>query len=173
MAQPAAHVGQKPAPSAASSAGTPASGNSASFEAALAAIRAAWAKPESTTPRAAAPASPVKSLTGSGEVDLTSQIDPREDVTGANGRSPATDGDALEDANTSKARRKLDKPGKRPEKPKARRTSGADDRDGRTDWGVFDPNQYEMSALVNKLDEVTDSDEVGAHTRAPRATNRR
>jgi hypothetical protein len=163
---PPAPVAQTPAPAASN----PASGNSASFEAALAAIRAAWAKPESasTTRRATAPASTVtaKPLAGSGEVDLTSQIDPVEDVTGSNGSE--ADGDGLEDANTSKARRKVDKPGKRQEKPKARRTSGATDRDGRSDWGVFDPNQYELSALVNKLDEVTDSDEV-----TPRATNRR
>ncbi len=158
-APPPAPVAQTPAPATGSSS----SGNSASFEAALAAIRAAWAKPESasTPPPAAASASPVAatSRVGSGEVDLSNQIDPLEEVTAT---------DALEDSNTSKARRKTDKAGKRPEKPKARRTTGAEG-----DWGVFDPNQYELSALVTKLDEVTDSDEVGAHGRTTRATNRR
>jgi hypothetical protein len=170
-ARPAAPLAQ-----AAPASGSSASGNSASFEAALAAIRAAWAKPESTpaTPAAAAPASPVAvtPLAGSSEVDLTNQVDALEDITVVDGSSPATDGDALDDANPSKGRRKTDRPVKRPEKPRARRTGGADDRDdradGRSDWGVFDSSQYELSALVNKLDEVTDSDKV-----TTRATNRR
>ena len=79
-------------------------------------------------------------------------------------RPPLTN-DSPDDSKTPDARRKVEKLKKRPEKPRARKTRGPD---GRDDWGVLDPNQYEFSALVNKLDEVTDSDEV-----TTRATNDR
>ena len=151
-------------------------GTSASFEAALAAIRAAWekpgptaSKPESKTPAAAPPATPAhraKPLAASGEVDLTNEIDALEDVPGVDGSVPAADDDnSPDESKTPNARRKVEKPRKRPEKPRARSTRGPD---GRDDWGVLDPKQYEFSALVNKLDEVTDSDEV-----TTRATNSR
>jgi hypothetical protein len=146
-------------------------GNSASFEAALAAIRAAWARPESTTPAPAAPASPSgggKPLAGSGEVDLTNEIDTLEDVIGADGSTPATADDNSADSKTPNGQRNGEKVRKRTEKPRGRRTRGADGHDGRDDWGVLDPNKYEFSALVNKLDEVTDSDEATTP-----ATNRR
>jgi hypothetical protein len=156
LAQPKTPVTQTPAP---------ATGNSASFEAALAAIRAAWAKPEPKTPSpdgTAAPAGDVRPLAGSGEVDLTNAL---EDVTGVDGSTPARDNDAPADSKTPDARRTVEKLKKRPEKPGARTARGPDDRE---DWGVLDPNQYEFSALVNKLDEVTDSDKV-----TTRATNDR
>lgn len=119
----------------------PAPGNSASFEAALAAIRAAWTKPASPAPSTAGAGSPSggrNSLAGSGDVDLTDSL---ERIRGT----------------------------KQPETPRGHR--GGDGAGGRGDWGVFDPSQYELSALVNKLDEITDSDETSARTN--RATNRR
>jgi hypothetical protein len=134
----------------------PAPSNSASFEAALAAIRAAWAKPgQKTTASAepATPAGPARPLAGSGEVDLTNEIDALEDVAAVDGATPDDD-DSADESNTPNARRKVENPRKRVEKPRTRKT------DGRDDWGVLDPNQYDFSALVNKLDEVTDSDEV-------------
>ena len=145
---------------------TPATGNSASFEAALAAIRAAWAKPEPKAPAQSAPgpAGNARPLGASGEVDLTNEIDALEDVTGGDGSTPSTD-DSPDDSKTPKARRKAEKPAKRPEKPRGRSARGPDDRD---DWGAFDPKQYEFSALVNKLDEVTDPNKV-----TKRATNGR
>ena len=71
---------------------TPA-GTSPSFEAALAAIRAAWVKPEGTKPASVVSvppsdrrvAGPKPPLAGSAEVDLTNQIDALEDVVGADG----------------------------------------------------------------------------------------
>ena len=136
-------------------------GTSASFEAALAAIRAAWAKPEPKTtaaPETATPAGGTKPLAGSGEVDLTNEIDALEDVTGANGSNPAADdNDSPDESSTPTSRRKVEKPKKRQEKPRGSRMRGPD---GRDEWGVFDPNQCGFSALVNKLDEVTDDDVV-------------
>ena len=144
-------------------------GTSASFEAALAAIRAAWEKPAPKTPAPAQPATPAagaRPLAASGEVDLTNDIDALEDVASVDSTVPAAGGDdSPDESKTPNARRNADKPRKRPEKPRGRKTRGAD---GRDDWGVLDPNQYEFSALVNKLDEVTDGDEV-----TTRATNSR
>jgi DNA-binding NarL/FixJ family response regulator len=151
---------------ATTNAAAPSTGNSASFEAALAAIRAAWATPEPKTPAPAVPvsaASRAKPMAGSGEVDLTNEIDAMEDVTGVEGSTPATD-DHSPDDQTPSARRKPDASSKRPEKPRVRKTRGAGERD---DWSGLDQNQYEFSALVKKLDEVTE-DKV-----TPRATNRR
>jgi hypothetical protein len=138
-------------------------GNSASFEAALAAIRAAWAKPEATaTPQtketttpaqpASTPARNVRPLGGSGEVDLTNAIDSFEEI-GSPNRSTTPGGRRL----TEKLKKRQDKP--------REHTHAAD---GRDEWGVFDPNQCEFSTLVDKLDEVTDSDEP-----KPRTTNLR
>jgi hypothetical protein len=98
-----------------------ASGRSSSFEAALAAIRAAWVKPEGKVPRTNPTIGPVsggpKPLgTAPAEVDLTAAIDDESS----------------------------------PEASKA-------DPD---DWAVFDPNECDFAALVNKLDEVTEGDEV-------------
>jgi hypothetical protein len=152
------------APKPASTAG---SAHSASFEAALAAIRAAWVKPEQRTSApvaAATPVTPARPLAGSSEVDLTNEIDALEDIGGDEGSMPVGDG-ATDTLHVPNARLNVEKPKKRPEKPRGRKTSGSNDRD---DWSVLDPNQYEFSALVNKLDEVTDSDEVPAP-----ATNRR
>ena len=159
-----APVSITPAPA---NAAAPSTGNSASFEAALAAIRAAWATPEPKTPAPAGPASApgrAKPLAGSGEVDLTNEIDALEDVTGVDGSASATDDHSPDDSQTPSARRKPDTSSKRPEKPRGRKMRGAGDRDN---WGVLDPKQYQFSAIVKELDDVTD-DKV-----TPRATNRR
>jgi hypothetical protein len=149
--------------------------NSASFEAALAAIRAAWAKPEPTAsrpePKPTAPAQPpsvpagiVKPLGGSGEVDLTNEIDSLEDL--GSGTAPAADENGSPDGSTTpNGRRKTEKPNRRQEKPRGGKLHGAD---GRDEWGAFDPNQCEISTLVNTLDDVADSDEP-----RPRTTNLR
>ena len=139
---------------------TPA-GTSSSFEAALAAIRAAWVKPEAT-PVVAPPSAPAggrpKPVAGSAEVDLTNQIDALEDVVGV--EAPAADDEHSPDTSkTSIDRHKADKGIKRPEKARGRKTRGPD---GRDDLGVFDPKQCDFAALVNKLDEVTE-DEVTGH----------
>jgi hypothetical protein len=155
--RPPATVPPAPTPAASNStSGNSTSGNSASFEAALAAIRAAWEKPESTTTRTTTrttpPAAPVtlNPLDGSGEVDLTDQMDAHRDVT----------------------RLKMDRPAKRQETVNKHRTSAAEHRGGgadtRSDWDAFDPREYEVSTLVNTLDEVTDSNKV-----TTRATKRR
>jgi hypothetical protein len=111
-------------------------------------------------PAQAAPRTPA--ATGkplSGEVDLTNQI---EDL----GNGTLADQDNSPDGSTApNARRKTEKPPKRQETPRGRKTQGAD---GRDEWGVFDPSQCEFSTLVDKLDEVTDSDEP-----KPRTTNLR
>jgi hypothetical protein len=162
-------------PKAASTPAAPATatGTSPSFEAALAAIRAAWVKPEAKktvavdpgTPAPQPPVSPSnapvtgspKPLAGSGEVDLTNEIDALEDVVGVDGHAPSADDEpSPNESNTPAERRPVDKSKKRPEKARGRKMRGPD---GRDDWGVFDPTQYGFSALVNKLDEVTE-DEV-------------
>jgi hypothetical protein len=134
------------------------SGTSPSFEAALAAIRAAWVKPEPKTSTAAEPtktSNVARPLAGSGEVDLTNDIEALEVVTGP--EPAADDADSLDQSRTSNTQRKAEKPRKRPEKLGGRRMRGPD---GRDDWSVLDPNQCKFSALVNKLDEVTDSEET-------------
>jgi hypothetical protein len=126
----------KPATPVSTASSATASGNSASFEAALAAIRAAWAKPEPKTPAAAgAGSSAGVTKPGASEVDLTNQVDALEDVTDVDGSTPAT----TDDSDEPNGRRKVEKPRKRPENPRARKTRGAD---GRDDWGVLDPNRY-------------------------------
>ena len=152
-------------PTAVSKPDTQTSGTSSSFEAALAAIRAAWVKPETqspVTPPASAPVDgrPKPLGAGSAEVDLTTEIDALEDVVGADGPEPAADDESSPDESKTPAdRRTLDKSRKRPEKARGRKMRGPD---GRDEPGVFDPKQYGFSALVNKLDEVTEDDVVTA-----------
>jgi hypothetical protein len=167
--EPAAIV--KPPTANASAPAATTSGHSASFEAALAAIRAAWAKPEPTAstpePQPTVPARPAPTATGnvrqpggSGEVDLSNEIDSLEDL--GDGTAHAADElDSPDGSTTPNGRRKTEKPTKRQEKPRGRKMQGAD---GRDEWGVFDPNQCEFSTLVNTLDEVTDPDEPTPRT---------
>jgi hypothetical protein len=136
-------------------------GSITSFEAALAAIRAAWVKPEDQKP-----VDGPQPRAASGEVDLTSEIDSLEDSDGV-ANDPATGDSSADDSKAPSSRRKVEKPRKRPpEKPRARKARGAAD-----EWGVFDPNQCGFSALVNKLDEVTDANEVTPRPAHPRAAS--
>jgi hypothetical protein len=136
-------------------------GNSPSFEAALAAIRAAWVKPdakkdEPMPPNGGSNGRPATLGAGSAEVDLTNEIDALEDVAGIDGQTPAADTEPSPgDVKTPARREPGDKSKKRQEKGRGGRARGAD---GRDEWGVFDPNQCGFSALVNKLDEVTEDD---------------
>jgi hypothetical protein len=97
---------------------------SPSFEAALAAIRAAWDKPAkdgsvTPTPAPVAPVAPPVQ------------------------QAPAP----------AKSVQKVS--ATQPEKPRGRKAHGAQD-----EWGVFDPSQCDLSTLADKLDEVTDTDDV-------------
>jgi hypothetical protein len=95
-------------------------------------------------------------------VDLTNAIDSLEDVARTDGRTPATGNEPSRgDLQTPAPREQGDKPKKHQEKDRGRRVRSADSGD------VFDPNQYGFSALVNKLDEVTD-DEATDQTDANR-----
>jgi hypothetical protein len=156
-------------------------GSITSFEAALAAIRAAWVKPEDQKPVGAAPVPPpaapasepqargpvtsgLKPRAASGEVDLTNEIDALEDLDGTG--APAIGDSSADDSKAPASRQKVEKAKKRPEKPRARKARGAGD-----EWGVFDPNQCGFSALVDKLDEVTDVNEVTPRPARPRAAS--
>jgi hypothetical protein len=142
--------------------------NSASFEAALAAIRAAWVKPEDKKKEPAPPNGAVngrpKTLgVGSGDVDLTRAIDALEEVA-IDGQAPAASEEPSPDESKAPgARDRNDKAKKRPEKVRPRKMRGPD---GRDEWGVFDPNQCGFSALVDKLDEVTDDEVTGTDANA-------
>ena len=99
-------------------------GTSKSFEAALAAIRAAWAKPEAPAPPSSSTAENVTPRSAShGELDLIT--------------SAPSDG---------------------------RETKTPDRRLVQDEWGVYDPDQGGFPALVDKLDEVTDSKETPNRT---------
>jgi hypothetical protein len=170
----------------------------ASFEAALAAIRAAWAKPNvdaaivpepAATPAPPATERPAESAHGADvtveaipmpapamaaapvtkapavppvEVDLTGEIDALETtISGEN--SPAVADEPSAEAPQAPAtpiRRRTEKNKKRPEKARGRKLRGADGRPVQDEWGMFDPNQCGFSALVNKLDEVTEPDQA-------------
>ena len=116
---------------------------SATFEAALAAIRAAWVKPdapeivESSSAAAAAPHSAAQ-----GEVDLTGMIDGLED--GARDRYDSN-ADALSLTDSAAT------PPAQPEVDEANRPPMQDE------WGIFDPDQCGFSALVDRIDEVAES----------------
>jgi hypothetical protein len=143
------------APSASVPPAATASGNSASFEAALAAIRAAWAKPESTAPKPGpaalepeprqtsaarptpSPGGSAKPAGGSGEVDLTNQIDALEDIGDGAGLVADAD-DSPDGSTTTHGRGTVEKPRKRQENPRARKMRGPD---GRDQWAAFDPNR--------------------------------
>ncbi|HLG57313.1 MAG TPA: hypothetical protein VI485_18370 [Vicinamibacterales bacterium] len=171
----------------------------ASFEAALAAIRAAWAKPgvdaaivPEPAAKSAAPAteSPAvvsakgADVTGEAismpapamaaapatkaptapavEVDLTGEIDALESTIGGENPPAIADEPSAEEpqAPATAIRGRTEKNKKRPEKGRGRKLRGADGRPVQDEWGMFDPNQCGFSALVNKLDEVTEPDEA-------------
>jgi hypothetical protein len=118
---------------------------SASFEAALAAIRAAWVKPD-------APATATSSVTAAkprtasqGDVDLTNAIDALEHVS--------------DNPSTPPAKRQSDRPKTRPEKVPGPKMGASDGR-SQDVWGVYDSDRREFSTLVDKLDEVTGPEEA-------------
>ena len=118
---------------------------SASFEAALAAIRAAWVKPD-------APATATSSVTAAkprtasqGDVDLTNAIDALEHVS--------------DNPSTPPAKRQSDRPKTRPEKVPGPKMGASDER-SQDVWGVYDSDRREYSTLVDKLDEVTGPEEA-------------
>ena len=115
---------------------------SASFEAALAAIRAAWVKPDApaTAPSSVAAAKP--RAASQGDVDLTNAIDALDDV------GPST----------PPAKRQVDNPKTRPEKVSGRKMGATDGR-SQDVWGLYDSDRREFSTPVDKLDEVTGAEE--------------
>ena len=115
---------------------------SASFEAALAAIRAAWVKPDqSATAPSSAPAAKPRTASQS-EVDLTNAIEALDDV------GPST----------PPAKRQVDNPKTRPEKVSGRKMGATDER-SQDVWGLYDSDRREFSTPVDKLDEVTGAEE--------------
>lgn len=115
---------------------------SASFEAALAAIRAAWVKPDqSATAPSSAPAAKPRTAS-QGEVDLTNAIEALDDV------GPST----------PPAKRQVDNPKTRPEKVPGRKMGATDGRSEDV-WGLYDSDRREFSTPVDKLDDVTGPEE--------------
>lgn len=152
-----------------------------SFKAALAAIRAAWGKPnskESPKERPAATPDVARPL----EVDLTGAVDqldePAADLEDSSAASvqrpfaPADSPDALdvyelsvESDMNELAPSPQEQPGDRRKKPakrankavKAKGPRPSQPKSAQDEWGVFDPNRCGFAALVDKLDEeVTD-----------------
>lgn len=144
---------------------------SASFEAALAAIRAAWTTPASTTTAPTVPnrAGSVTPRIGSGEVDLTNALDETPI-----GDSPGDDdSDAADDVDAPRQRPSVQTPKKKRSDVPRSRKAASDQADA---WAVLDPNTCDFSALVKQLDEVTDADDrlrpgYGGHETATRATD--
>ena len=118
---------------------------SASFEAALAAIRAAWVKPDAP-PTAISSVAAAKPRTASqGDVDLTNAIDALEHVS--------------DNPSTPPAKRQSDRPKTRPEKVPGPKMGASDGR-SQDVWGIYDSDRRELSTLVDKLDEVTGTEEA-------------
>ena len=112
---------------------------SASFEAALAAIRAAWIKPDqSATAPSSAPAAKPRTAS-QGEVDLTNAIE------------------ALDDAPLTK--RHVDNPKTRPQKAPGPKMGASGGR-SQDVWGIYDSDRREFSTPVDKLDEDTGPEEA-------------
>lgn len=116
---------------------------SATFEAALAAIRAAWVKPESTvtaesssalaaTPHSAPPS----------EVDLTGTIDGLAD--GGRSRDDSNAGAQAPSNNT-------------PPLPTQSEAKTAERPPIQDEWGIFDPDQCGFPAVAERLDEIAES----------------
>jgi len=141
---PPASIATRPAPASES-------GRSPSFEAALAAIRAAWGKTDDRKPAAkpTTTAAPAKTPASS-EVDLTAAL---EQAAVLDRPGPAHESlRASSVAATGQGR--VEKPA-RPEKPQALE---AQPGGSLSDW--LDPDRYELSTLVRTLDEVTDREEA-------------
>ena len=118
---------------------------SASFEAALAAIRAAWVKPDAPATSTSSVAAALPRTASQGDVDLTNAIDALEHVS--------------DNASTPPAKRQSDRPKTRPEKVPGPKMGASDGR-SQDVWGVYDSDRREFSTLVDKLDEVTGPEEA-------------
>ena len=118
---------------------------SASFEAALAAIRAAWVKPDAPATATSSVAAAKPRATSQGDVDLTNTIDALKHV----GDNPST----------PPANRQPDRPKTRPEKVPGPKMGASEGR-SQDVWGVYDSDRRERSTLVDKLDEGTGPEEA-------------
>jgi hypothetical protein len=130
---------------------------SATFEAALAAIRAAWVKPEAsvTAESSSVLATPARSVTRS-EVNLTGTIDRLADGSGnrenVNASAQAVGGSTP----TVPTQSELDEPNTPPDE--SHRQANALERPPMQDeWGIFDPDQCGFPALAERLDEIAES----------------
>jgi hypothetical protein len=128
---------------------------SATFEAALAAIRAAWVKPNEPAQSSSVVAAPPGSV-AQDEVDLSSAIDrsadgardPYESNAGARALSSS--------ASTLPTPSELEKPNTRPDD--GRQQANAPERPPMQDeWGIFDPDQCGFPAVAERLDEIAES----------------
>src|SRR5262245_4258417 len=119
---------------------------SATFEAALAAIRAAWVKPDAsvTAESSSVLAAPARSATRS-DVNLTGSIDRLADGAGncenVNASAQAVGGSAP----TAPTQSELDE-AKASERPPIQ-----------DEWGIFDPEQCGFPAVAERLDEIAES----------------
>jgi len=118
---------------------------SASFEAALAAIRAAWVKPDAPATATSSVAAATPRATSQGDVDLTNTIDTLKHV-GDNRSTPP-------------AKRQPDRPKTRTEKVPGPKMGASEGR-SQDVWGVYDSDRRERSTLVDKLDEGTGPEEA-------------
>jgi hypothetical protein len=129
---------------------------SATFEAALAAIRAAWVKPDAPEIAESSSAAAAPRSAAQGEVDLTGAIDGLED--GARDRhDPKADAlSPTDNAATPRAQSEVDGANTRPENGLGQ-VEASDRPPIQDEWGVFDPDQCGFSALVDRIDEVAES----------------
>jgi hypothetical protein len=138
---------------------------SATFEAALAAIRAAWVKPDEPATGASSATAATPRSASQGEVALTNTIDRLEDVGGLDRHDSEADNYSSPDSpSTPPGQHKADTPKTRPEKARGRKMEASEGRLRQDQWGVFDPGQRGLSALVDKLDEVADAEEAPKRT---------
>jgi hypothetical protein len=120
---------------------------SASFEAALAAIRAAWVKPDAPATATSSVAAATPRATSQGDVDLTNTIDTLKHV--------------VDNPSTPPAKRQSDRAKTRPERVPGPKMGTSDGR-SQDVWGVYDSDRRERSTLVDKLDEGTGPEEAPA-----------
>ena len=141
---------------------------SATFEAALAAIRAAWVKPDEPATGASSATAATPRSASQGEVALTNTIDRLEDVGGLDRHDSEADNYSSPDSpSTPPGQHKADTPKTRPEKARGRKMEASEGRLRQDQWGVFDPGQRGLSALVDKLDAVADAEEAPQRRAVP------
>jgi hypothetical protein len=122
---------------------------SATFEAALAAIRAAWVKPDAsvTAESASVVAAPQRSTTRT-EVNLTGTIERLADRAGDRDNSNVSAQAVDSSAPTLPMQSELKEP-KASERPPIQ-----------DEWGIFDPDQCGFPAVAERLDEIAESKKV-------------